>query len=81
MEEAPIFVNRALVGHARGRNLSIGFLRWWVETNWSSKLPSLPRVSKLMKGWFMFMMSSKDEAESVLSSSWEVAGVSIVLQR
>lgn len=79
MEEAPLFVDRALVGHARGRNLSIGFLRRWVESNWSNKLPSLARVSKRMKGWFMFMMLSKEKAESVLSSLWEMAGVPIVL--
>ena len=36
-------------------------------------------VSKLMKGWFMFMLSSKDEAESLMSDTWEMAGVPIML--
>lgn len=44
-----------------------------VGFNWSGKVQTLPRVTKLMKGWFLFMMSSMDEAEMV--------GVPIVLRR
>lgn len=31
-----IYADRALVGHARGKNLSRSFLRKWVEENWGS---------------------------------------------
>lgn len=33
MAEAPYFVEKALVGHARGRNLNTGFLNRWLEHN------------------------------------------------
>lgn len=69
MAEAPTFAENALMGHAQGRNLSVGFLKRWLELNWSRKVQTLPQVTKLMKGWFLFMMASKDEAESVLAET------------
>lgn len=44
MAEAPSFADRALVGHARGRNLSVGFLKRWLDLNWSGKVQTLPQV-------------------------------------
>lgn len=44
------YANRDLVSHARGCNLSQGFLNKWVISNLGSKVSSMPEVSKLMKG-------------------------------
>lgn len=79
--DMPIYVDRALVGHARGRNLSRSFLRKWVEENWGSQLSTLLVVNKLMKGWFSFLMASKDDANRVVLGRWEMAGVPIVLRK
>ena len=65
----------------RGRNSSLESLRKWVSINWGTKLSSPPEVTKLMKDWFMFLLPSKKEAETLLTSTWEMAGVPIVLQR
>lgn len=79
LEDMSTYANRAQVGHARGRNLSQGFLKKWVITNWGSKVSSLPEVSKLMKGWFVFLMASKEDVDLMLTGMWEMVGVPIVL--
>ena len=79
MAEVQYFAEKALVGHAWGRNLITRFLNRWLELNWSGKVQSLPKVTKLMIRWFLFMQASKDEAESVLAKTWQMAGVPIVL--
>lgn len=62
IEDMSTYVKRALVGHVRGRNLSLGFLKKWVTSNWGSQVSTLLEVSKLMKGWFVFLMASKEDA-------------------
>ena len=79
--DMPTYVDRALVGHTRGRNLNRSFLRNWVAEKWGSQLAILPEVSKLMKGWFVFLMDSKDDADRMVSSRWEMAGVPIVIKK
>lgn len=59
--------------------MSLGSLRKWASTNWGSKVSSLPEVTKLMKGWFMFLLSSKEDVDTLLTGMWEMAGVPIVL--
>lgn len=79
--DKPIYVDQALVGHARGRNLSKSFLRKWVEENWGSQLSTLLVVNNLMKGWFSFLMASKDDVDRMVLGRWEMAGVPIVLRK
>lgn len=81
MEDMTTYADRALFGHARGLNLSLGFLRKWAITNYGSKVSSLLEATKLMKGWFVFLMSSKDEADMMLTDMWEMVGVPIVLHK
>ena len=81
LEDMSTYVERALVGHAQGRNLSLGFLKKWVNTNWGSQVSTLPEVSKLMKGWFVFLMASKEDADRMVLGRWEMVGVPIVLHK
>lgn len=78
LEDMSTYAERALVGHARGRNLSLGFLQKWVNTNCGSQVSTLSEVSKLMKGWFVFLMASKEDVDQMVSGRWEMVGVPIV---
>lgn len=79
MENLSIYSKHALDGHARGKHLSLGFLIKWAITNWGSKVSSPPVVSRMTKGWFVFLLSSKVEANTVLAGMWEMARVPIML--
>lgn len=81
MANVSIYSKRALVGHARVRHLSLGFLRKWEITNWGSMVSSPPEVSRLAKGWFIFLLYSKVEVDTLLEGMWEMAGVPIVLRK
>lgn len=61
--------------------MCLGFLRKWENTNWGSKVSSMPKVSKLMKGWFIFLMSIKEEVDLMLIGMWEMVEVPIVLHK
>lgn len=41
----------------------------------------LPEVTKLVKGWFMVLLPSKEEVETLLKHNWEMAGIPIILRR
>ena len=58
--------DRALVSHARGRNLSKSYLCNWVADHWGSLLSTLPEVKKLMKGWFSLLMASKEDVDRMV---------------
>jgi hypothetical protein len=81
MDNVTTYSERALVGHARGRHFSLGFLRKWAITNWGSKVSLPPEVSKLIKGWFVFLLSSKEAADTLLVGMWEMVGLPIVLRK
>lgn len=81
MEDISTYSYRYLPDHPRGRHLSLGFLWKWEITNWGSKVSSPLEVTKLMKGWFTFLISSKEEVDMLLTSLWEMVGVPIVLHK
>lgn len=81
LEDMSTYAERDLVGPAQGRNLCQGFLKKWVSSNWGSQVSVFPEVSKLMKGWFVFLMASREDADRLVSSRWEMAGVPIVLRK
>jgi len=81
MAEAEDFSKVAVVGHARGRRFSIGFLRRWVAGQWMSLVPCAPEIRVLTKGWFSFIFHSSAEVDAVLRRHWEMAGVPIILKR
>ena len=56
MDVIPDYAKRALVGHARGRNLNQASLNRWVAESWDSTLSLLPEVTELVKGWFMLLL-------------------------
>lgn len=71
----------AVVGHARGKHFSIGFLRRWVATQWKVLVPISLEIRVLTKGWFSFIFHSSTEVEVVLRRHWEMNGVPIILKR
>ena len=81
IEDISSYVEWPLVEHARGQHLSLVFLKKWETTSRGSKVSSPPKVTKLMKGWFVFPMSSKEEVDMFLEGMWEMAGVPIVLRK
>ena len=44
-------------------------------------MSSLLEVTKLTKGWFVFLISSKEEANILLTGLWEMVEVPIVLHK
>jgi hypothetical protein len=50
LEDMSTYAERDLIGHARGRNLSRGFLKKWVLSNWGTQLSTLSEVSKFDEG-------------------------------
>lgn len=72
MDDIPTYAQRVLVDHARGRNLNQASLNKWVADSWGSILSPLSEVTKLVKGWIMVLLPSKN---------WEMVGVPIILQR
>jgi hypothetical protein len=81
MDEVPSFVERDLVGHARGRNLNQSSLNKWVADSWGSVISPLPEVTKLVRGWFLVLLESKQEADTLLQKNWIMVGVPIILRR
>lgn len=81
MDEVPSFAERALVGHARGRNLNQSSLNKWVADTWGYVISPLPMVTKLVRGWFLVLLESKQEADTLLQKNWTMAGVPIILRR
>ena len=63
MEDISLYSKRALVGHARGRHVSVGFLIKWVLTQWGSIVSTPCEISRLEKGWVLFILSSQEEVD------------------
>lgn len=79
MDEILSYVERALVGPVRGRNLNQDSLNKWVANSSGSILSPLSEVTKLVKCWFMVLLPSKKEADTILKRNWEMVGVPIIL--
>ena len=56
----------AVVGHVHGKHFGRGFLKRWAVEQWAHLLINVPEVRVLTKGWFSFIMHSKEEADAVL---------------
>jgi len=81
MGDIMLLSKRVVIGHARGLHLSVGFLKNWALEHWGSIVSNTPIISKLAKGWFMFLLSMKEEVDVLVKGSWEMAGVPIVLRK
>jgi len=66
MAEAEDLSKVAVVGHARGKRFSIGFLRRWVTNRWKDLVPTAPEIKVLTKGWFSFIFHNSEEVDVVL---------------
>ena len=80
MVEAEDLSLTAVVGHVRGKRIGRDFLRRWAADQWNLLLESAPEVLVLTKGWFSFILHSKEEVDAVLRRQWSMLGVPIVLK-
>lgn len=57
MGDISLLFEWVVVGHANGRHLIFEFLKKWAMEHWGSLVSNPPVISRLAKGWFMFLLS------------------------
>jgi len=67
IEESLEVAECTVVGRARGKKFSPGFLQEWGEKNCMVGKERVFEASTLVKGWFMFRFYSKEAANWVIS--------------
>jgi hypothetical protein len=57
------FLDQVVVSRARGRKLGWSFLKDWACENWGKSLSYEPKIRSLAKGWFAYILNSKEGAD------------------
>lgn len=81
IEEALEVAECTLVGRARGKKFTSGFIKAWGEQNWPSDLIKGFEVSTLAKGWFMVRFENKEAADWVVGKNWALGNIPVLLKK
>lgn len=81
IEESLGVAECTLVGRARGKKFSSGFLQAWGEQHFESDRTIGFEASCLAKGWFMFRFENREAAEWVLERNWIIENIPVLLKK
>lgn len=81
IEEALEVAECTVVGRARGKKLSPGFIQEWGEKNWSAGQERVFEASTLVKGWFMLRFKNKEAADWVCSRNWVIGNIPVLMKK
>jgi hypothetical protein len=57
------FLERAVVGKVRGKNLGLAFLKGRVTKTWLPEISKMPHIWLLTRGWFAFIFTNLEEVD------------------